>query len=62
MLTWLKSQFVCQEWKLYTGVRPGFSKGREGFLEQGRFDKHFIYDTRKKAQQFFFLSTIKMTF
>ena len=27
------SQFVCQEWKLYTGVRSGFLQGREGFLQ-----------------------------
>ena len=33
MLTWHESQFVCQEWKLYTGVRSEFSQGREGFLE-----------------------------
>ena len=52
MLTWLKGQFVCQEWKLYTGVRPIFLKGREGFLEQERFDKHFIYDHERKPRSF----------
>ena len=62
MLTWLKSQFVCQEWKLYTDARPEFSKGRVSFLEQGRFDKRLIYDARKKAPQFFLLSTLKMAF
>ena len=55
-------QFVCQEWKLYTGVRAGFSQGREGFLELGCFDKHFLYDTLKKALQFFFLNTLKIAF
>ena len=33
MYAWLKSQFICQEWKLYAGVWPGISQGREGFLE-----------------------------
>ena len=28
-----KSQFVYQDWKLYTGVRSGFSQDREDFLE-----------------------------
>ena len=29
-MTW---KSVCQERKLYTGVRSGFSQGREDFLE-----------------------------
>ena len=30
--------------------------------KKGIFDKHFIYDTLKKASQFFFLSTLKIAF
>ena len=34
-----------------TGAQPGvfFGGGRIGFLEKGHFDKHFIFDIKKKS-------------
>ena len=40
----------------YTKVRD------QDFHRAGCFEKHFIYDTLKKAPQFFFLNTLKIAF
>ena len=32
-----------------TSAQPRIFWGRTGFLEQGRFDKHFMYDIQKKG-------------
>ena len=32
-----------------TGTQPGIFGGRTGFLEQGRFNKHFMHNTQKKG-------------
>ena len=44
MEVWLKSQFICQKWKLCASVQE---QGR--FSRIRHFDKHFIYSTRRKV-------------
>ena len=33
---------------IVSGAQTRFFQGRGGFLEQGHFNKHFIFDTREK--------------
>ena len=53
--------------RISTGTQPEIFQDRGGFVKLGHFDKHFIKQTRKKAQQgkileFFLLDILKTTF
>ena len=45
-----------------TGSQPGIFRGKTGFLEQGHFDKHFVWHTKEGLMVLFLQDTLKTAF